>query len=306
MSDPSSPRSPRDGGAGTSTSISQTIRNWLRSVGGARGEVTSLRKSLEVLIEQHAGAGPPDNPDERLMLMNILKLSELRVENVMVPRADIVAVDVGTPLDQVVTVFRAEFHSRMPVFRGTLDDVIGMVHVKDIVALADERGAASLERIVRDVLFAPASMTVLDLLSKMRQGHIHMAVIVDEYGGSDGLVTIEDLVEEIVGDIEDEHDRTERPLVVARGEGMFDVDGRAPIAEFEAEAGVALMDGERDEDIDTMGGLVFALVGRVPEPGERMAHASGVEFEVVDADARRVKRLHARIAPRRRAAGSDT
>jgi len=305
MSDPSSPRSLRDGGAGTSASISKIIRNWLRNVGAARGGDTSLRKSLEVLIKEHAGADRADNPDERIMLMNILKLSELRVEDVMVPRADIVAVDVATPLDEVVTVFRTEFHSRMPVFRGTLDDVSGMVHVKDIVAMVGEHGGTSLDRIVREVLFAPASMTVLDLLTKMRQSHIHMAVVVDEYGGTDGLVTIEDLVEKIVGDIEDEHDRAEGPLVVARGEGMFDVAGRASIAEFEAEADVALTDRERDEDIDTVGGLVFTLVGRVPKPGERVAHASGVEFEVVDADARRVKRLRARIAPRR-AAGSDT
>ena len=206
MSDPDAPRPPRESGAAPA-SISRTILDWLRSLGGLRGDDLTLRKSLEVLLDDYADEGQPINPDERLMLMNILKLSELEVDDVMVPRAGIVAVDAAAAYDGVIEIFRKEFHSRMPVYRETLDEVLGAVYVKDLVVLAGDPQGFDLAAIARPVLYVPPSMPVLALLPEMRTSRIHMAVVVDEYGGTDGLVTIEDLVEEIVGEIEDEHDR---------------------------------------------------------------------------------------------------
>ena len=304
MSDPDAPRPPRESGAAPA-SISRTILDWLRSLGGLRGDDLTLRKSLEVLLDDYADEGQPINPDERLMLMNILKLSELEVDDVMVPRADIVAVDAAAAYDEVIEIFRKEFHSRMPVYRETLDEVLGAVYVKDLVVLAGDPQGFNLAAIARPVLCVPPSMPVLALFSEMRTSRIHMAVVVDEYGGTDGLVTIEDLVEEIVGEIEDEHDRVEAPLLVEGPEGSLEADARVPIAELEARLDIALLDNDRDEDIETLGGLLFSLVGRVPRPGERVLHPSQVEFEVVDADARRVKRVRVRAAAGQTASGQS-
>ena len=219
MSDPDAPRPPRESGAAPA-SISRTILDWLRSLGGLRGDDLTLRKSLEVLLDDYADEGQPINPDERLMLMNILKLSELEVDDVMVPRAGIVAVDAAAAYDGVIEIFRKEFHSRMPVYRETLDEVLGAVYVKDLVVLAGDPQGFDLAAIARPVLYVPPSMPVLALLPEMRTSRIHMAV-----GGTDGLVTIEDLVEEIVGEIEDEHDRVEAPLLVEGPEGSLEADG---------------------------------------------------------------------------------
>ena len=287
----SSSSSPRENGAAETPSLSKTILSWLRGLGGARHDDTTLRESMELLIEEHANQDQPIDPEERLMLMNILKLSELRVDDVMVPRADIVAVEQQSTLEEVLSVVRKELHSRTPVYRETLDDVVGMVHVKDILVRASNGSDFSLDRLLRDTLFVPPSMQARELLLKMRKSRIHMAVVVDEYGGTDGLVTIEDLVEEIVGEIEDEHDVEEGPLLVEGPENTLDADARAPIEQLEEILEQSLLDSDRDEDIDTLGGLVFALVGRVPRVGERVKHPGGVEFEVLDADARRVKRL---------------
>ena len=184
-------------------------------------------------------------------------------------------------------------HSRLPIYNETLDDPVGMVHIKDAYAFKpDTSDVPPLARLRRDVLFAPPSMPALDLLLRMQTTRTHMAIVVDEYGGTDGLVTIEDLVEEIVGEIEDEHDGFDMPQLVERRKGVIDAHARLPIEMLEEFLAVDLIQGE--EDVDTLGGLVFALAGRVPQRGEIIVHQSGLEFEVRDADARRIKQLRVR------------
>lgn len=258
-------------------------------------------------------AWPPEvdapTPQARARLINAALFDRLRVEDVMVPRADIVAVDVDATLKEVAQVFAQNPHSRVPVFRETLDDPLGMVHIKDVVRhLAPSVGNGHehgdlkiLERIRRPVLFAPPSMPAADLLFKMQSRRVHMALVVDEFGGTDGLVTLEDLVEEIVGDIEDEHDSDTGPLVRTRGPACWEVDARCDIHEFEAIIKRDLASDDVTEEVDTLGGLVFTLVGRVPERGEVIRHPAGVEFEVSDADPRRIKRLLVRVQPPARA-----
>jgi len=273
------------------------VFDWIKSLARGRNGDANLRETLEELIEDSEGdaaSNEPINAEERLMLMNILELGELRVDDVMVPRADIIALESGTSLSDMVALFHTALHSRMPVYRKALDDVLGMVHIKDLLIFWDRREDFKLRSIIREVLFVPPAMPVLDLLLKMRATRIHMAVVVDEYGGTDGLVTIEDLVEEIVGEIEDEHDEVEGPLIVTRADGALDADARAPIDEFENQVGVDLLPDERDEDVDTLGGFVFSLLGRVPQRGEVVSHSAGLEFEILDADPRRIKRLRVR------------
>jgi len=224
----------------------------------------------------------------------VLELDQRRVDDVMVPRADIVAAAADVSLEELVSLFTAASHSRLPVYRETLDDVIGMVHIKDLLGLWDKSEALAMDEITRQVLFVAPSMPVLDLLLQMQATRVHMAVVVDEYGGTDGLVTIEDLVEEIVGEIEDEHDRLVAPQVTELPDGVLEMDARTPIEDLERRIGCALLPEERDEDIETLGGLVFSVLGRVPRRGELLSHPSGVEFEVVDADPRRVKRVRVR------------
>jgi CBS domain containing-hemolysin-like protein len=214
------------------------------------------------------------------------------VYDVMVPRADIVAVEIGVAFSDLVNLMSIEGHSRMPVYRETLDDVCGMVHIKDVLACRGKSGnGLSLEKIVRKILFAAPSMRALDLLLEMRLTYVHMAMVVDEYGGVDGIVTIEDLVEEIVGEIEDEHDSQKTPALIRLAAGRYDADARITISEFEEQTGPILSAEEREEDINTLGGLVFSLAGRVPGRGEVIRHGSGHEFEILDADPRRIKFL---------------
>ncbi len=267
------------------------IRSFLRGESG----LPSLRQSLEEMIEEDENSVHELRDEERHMLLNILNFGELRVEDVMVPRADIVGVDVNTSLEDLVRIFREAAHSRLPVFRDTLDDPIGMVHIKDVIGLIGSADGAGdphpIAKLKREVLFVPPSMPVVDLFLKMQATRIHMALVIDEYGGTDGLVTIEDLVEEIVGEIEDEHDVNESPTLRPLPAGGFEADARVPIEDLEKVVGIDLLPDERDEDIDTLGGLVFSLVGRVPQRGELISHPFGLDFEVVDADPRRIKRL---------------
>ncbi|MGE5514210.1 MAG: hemolysin family protein [Bacteroidota bacterium] len=269
-----------------------TLRGWLRLLRRSKGSET-VREALEELIEDRDESGIPIDEQERVLLGNILHLREQTAYDVMVPRADIVAVEAETGQTELTELFIKCGHSRLPVYRGSLDDVIGMVHIKDTLATIRVDKPFQLQRLVRRVLFVSPAMRVMDLLLEMRLKRTHMALVVDEYGGIDGLVTIEDLVEQIVGEIEDEHDHAVEPDMVVRPDGVIEADARTPIEEFEEAVGPVLTEEERD-DVDTLGGLVFFIAGRVPSRGELIAHPSGLEFEVVDADPRRIKWLRVR------------
>ncbi len=281
----------------------------------------SLRANLEDVLAEEAGATDVFSPEERAMLSNILRLREVRVEDVMVPRADIDAVEDGIAIGELLKVFQAEGHSRMPVYRDTLDDPIGMVLIKDLMAHITAAGTvkpgedgkqrrkfpADLDlrqvdlsqplaalNLVRPVLFVPPSMLAADLLAKMQATRTQMALVIDEYGGTDGLASLEDVVEMVVGDIEDEHDDDEAPMVVAGSDDSYIADAKAPLDEVQALIGDDFNFGEHGEDVDTLGGLLFTLIGRVPVRGELIAALDGFEFEVLDVDPRRIKRLRIR------------
>lgn len=283
-------------------------------------ETASARDDLEEQIAESTESGDLSQ-EERALLTNVLGLHELRVGDVMVPRADIIAVALDASLADVLATFRTAGHSRLPVHGDTLDDPKGMVHIRDFLdhlagaalappaprAAADEAagclvGALDLSAplasadVLRQPLFVPLSMPALDLLRRMQSTHTHMALVIDEYGGTDGLVSMEDIVEAIVGDIADEHDEDEAPLIVKEAGGAYLIDARATLEEVEKGASLALSDHADADEVDTIGGLVTTLAGHVPEPGERVEGPHGVTFEVVDADPKRVKRVRA-LAP---------
>ena len=294
----------------------------LRSLFGLGG--ASIRDDIQEALEESTTATDL-SVQERTMLQNVLGLHVLRVDDIMVPRADIVAVNIDASLGDVLSLFRTAGHSRFPVHGETLDDPRGMVHIRDfldhLAANAEARprrrkstpvdeplrprgfGALDLSRplasakIIRPVLFVPPSMPALDLLLKMQTTHTHMALVIDEYGGTDGLVSIEDIVETIVGDIEDEHDESDAPSVVQAPDGSFLVDARATPAEIAKALDVSLDEITDAEEIDTVGGLITSIAGRVPVRGEIIAGPQDIEFEVLDADPRRVKRLRIRRGP---------
>jgi magnesium and cobalt transporter len=281
---------------------------WLLSLfrglrGKGNGE-SSLRDSVEALIEQREEQAEPIDPEEHTLITNVLKLGTVTVEDSMVPRADIVGVEVGTPLTEAVAVMTSQGHSRIPVYQSTLDDVIGMIHIRDVLGAVERANGSgrrpALRSLVRQVLFVAPSMRVLDLLLQMRKSRNHMALVVDEYGGIDGLVTIEDLVEEIVGEIEEEHEAATAPRMVDRPDGSVVADARLPIEDMEARAGALVAGTEEEGEVDTVGGFVTSLAGRVPVRGELIVHeTSGLEFEIIDADPRRVKRVRIRNMPAR-------
>lgn len=261
---------------------------------------TSLRDSIAELVQEAAqaphlpGQMPELDRQERALIANVLRLRGTTADDVMIPRADIVAMRGDVTLDEAIALLRREGHSRLPVYHEQLDDIVGMVHVKDVFAYVGRPETFKLEAILRRPLMVAPQMPVLDLLLQMRQARMHLALVVDEYGGIDGLITIEDLVETIVGDISDEHDEVQGPMLTERGDGSLDMDARLPVEEFESRVGAVLTEDERDADIDTVGGLVFTLAGRVPARGEIIGHPSGFEFRVLDADARRIRRLRVR------------
>jgi len=258
---------------------------------------SSVRSTLEELIEEHDDPEQAINPSEKAMLTNILSIRNLSIRDVMIPRADIEAIDADLSLEQLVARFYETSHSRLPVFEGNLDNVVGMFHIKDLINFWGQPEKTNWQNFRREVLFVPPSMTVQDLLLKMRATHIHMANVVDEFGGIDGLVTIEDLVEEIVGDIEDEHDEQEGPLIFVSGNGTIEAHARASIAELETLLELDLLPEEEDEEVDTVGGLVFQIAGHIPARGEIIPHSEGLDFEIIDADARKVKRIRVRRRP---------
>jgi CBS domain containing-hemolysin-like protein len=259
------------------------------------------------LIAGGGEAPRPPEPPAQSGEVDIVDQAEafqtLRVADVMTPRADIVAVELSTPFDALVAQFVEAGHSRMPIYRETLDDPVGVIHVKDVFRLMaeDQRrpnaGDFVLNKLRREALYVPASMKAADLLLRMRTSRIHMALVIDEFGGTDGVVTMEDLIEAVVGEIDDEHDDAASAAIVARPGGVYDADARAPLEELEAALGRELAPEDMEEDIDTVAGLVVALAGRVPQRGEVIAHPDGYEFEVVEADPRRVRRVRVRGGP---------
>jgi magnesium and cobalt transporter len=283
------------GDADAASSRPHRLLDRLRSLFRARnGE--SVRETIEALIEDREQPEAPIDADERMLLKNILRMRDTTVHDVMVPRAHIVAVEIGTSFGDLVKLMAEKAHSRLPVYRETLDDVLGMVHIKDVFAAENGGAPMKLEKLLRKVVFVPPSMGTLDLLLQMRMTRTHLALVVDEYGGVDGLVTIEDLVEQIVGEIEDEHDDDAAPSFERRPDGTILADAGTPIEELERAVGPILTDEEQDE-VDTLAGLVTTLAGRVPGTGEVIHHPSGVEFEVLAGDARRVARLRLRNLP---------
>ena len=248
---------------------------------------------------------PPVEPPTEVASAFALRIREFEdatVRDVMTPRGDIAGVEVETSLEEVLTLFAEKAHSRMPVYRESLDEPIGFVHIKDIVAeLVDEGWNAEtlasqpLERLVRDIKFVPESMPLPDLLLQMQTSRTHMAIVVDEFGGTAGLVCLEDVIEEIVGDLEDEHDDT-GPVVHRRGRNVWDVDGLIDIEDVEEATGLKLEVEDFEDEVDTIGGLVSALAGRVPEAGDSIAHPAGWILDVLAADPRRVLRVRIRPA----------
>jgi len=275
--------------------------------GGVMARLRSLFGAPRRDREAVPGAAP-DTPApgrgleqaRREMIARVIAFDEKQVVDVMAPRADVFAVDIETPLPELIKVFSGAGHSRMPIYRGDLDDPVGMVHIKDVVGLIAKASPGLrapgpvLKDIRREIIYVPPSMRITDLLLRMQASRIHMALVIDEYGGTDGLVTIEDLVEEIVGEINDEHDEDDTPSISVRKSGGWDVDARVEIDDFIQETGVHLQSD--DDEIDTIGGLVVSLAGRVPQRGEVLSGPDGFDFEVMEADARKVRKLCIRPA----------
>lgn len=314
------PEPPSSTGGRPEESDRQSGESWFDRLRAAVGlKNLSFRRELEEALESEDDDGG-FSAEERALLHNILELREVRVEDIMVPRADVEAIEMNQSVGDLIRRFRKSGHSRMPVYRESLDEPVGMVHIKDLVRylarggvaeadeIADSDDAVDLSAIdlsasiaeaalVRDVLFVPPSMPVATLLSTMQTSRTQMALVIDEYGGTDGLVSMENAVETIVGEIEDEHDEDE-PEIVAEGDGVFIADARASLDDV-SEAIGAELSADDDDDIDTIGGLVFRTLGRIPATGERVTLAEGPEIEVLDANTRRIRRVRIAITPDR-------
>ena len=293
MPDSSSPA----GDAESSSGLMLAIRKFFDPDHGER----SLRAQLEEAIDEHEGENGEETPEhsgtgdlslvERQMLRNLLHFSEHDADDVAVPRGEIIAIDSSAGWDELVETFAEHGHSRMPVYRDQLDDVIGMIHIKDVFTILarGETPPPDWTVLMRQPLYVPQTRNALDVLADMRAQRMHLAVVVDEFSGTDGLITIEDLVEEIVGEIEDEHDDAPEEWIVDIGEGMWDCDARAELEDVAKHVSPAL--AEVEESVDTLGGLAFVLAEQVPEVGRVLEHRSGWRIEVTDGDETHVTRL---------------
>ena len=251
----------------------------------------SLKQSIETVLDSDLKDTEGISKHERLMLLNILKIDGIRSSDIMIPRADIGAVEISDSFEKVLEVFIKEAHSRVPVYENNLDNVIGMIHIKDLVNLQNQGkiDTNSIKEIKRDILEIPPSMPVLDLLLKMQITRLHMAIVIDEYGCTDGLVTIEDVIEEITGEIEDEHDEKHMPMLIKSSSNIFEASARVEINELQSVTNINFSNLQESEDINTLGGLIFSIAGRVPQRGEIIKHSSGTVFEIKDADPMKIK-----------------
>jgi CBS domain containing-hemolysin-like protein len=267
------------------------FKGWLRVNLRGRHHDNSLKEALEEVLEEHEEDGEQLPDEEQNMLKNVLEFGDLTVRDIMTPRTDIKAVEYNIGLDELKAHISQHRHTRIPVFNDTLDNVKGFVHIKDLVPLLSGDTPFNMALILRDILFVPPSMKLINLLVDMRKAGVHMAIVVDEYGGTDGLATLEDLFEEIVGDIQDEHDEEEENALNWTSQGVCDVDARIPIERLEAELALPLKSVSGETQFDTLGGLIFHQLGRVPGRHEIITHVSGAKFEILAADPRRIQRV---------------
>ena len=288
-----------DADSGSSSAAQSAQEDQTKSKGGLLRRVFgSFTSSTEEVSKPRTAAPPMNGVASASAALGLLNLRRMQLEDVAVPRAEIVAIPVDISQDDLVAVFRDSGLTRLPVYNGTLDSPLGMVHLKDFALTHGFNGEGerfNLRKMLRPLLFAPPSMPIGVLLQKMQSQRMHLALVIDEYGGVDGLVTIEDLIEQVIGEIEDEHDVEEDQLWTLEKPGCYLAQSKAPIDEFQTEIGITLVDKEVEEEIETLGGLVFMLTGRVPARGEMIPHPAGPEFEIVDADPRRIKRLRVRV-----------
>jgi len=272
-------------------SLWETFRAWLRRVAVYRQDA-SLKETLEEVIEEHEEQTEPLPIEEKRMLYNVLAIGDITVRDIMTPRADIAAVANELTLPALKSHILRHRHTRVPVYKNTFDHMLGFIHVKDLLPMLSGDMGFELKALLRDLLFVPPSMKILDLLVKMRKSGIHMAIVVDEHGGTDGLVTFEDLFEEIVGDIQDEHDAKDEEEAIHRAaDRVFEVSSRIQIETLEQQLGLNLVTEEKSDEFDTLGGLIFFQLGRVPAKGEIIPHVSGIKFEILEADARRIHKV---------------
>ncbi|MXV35341.1 MULTISPECIES: hemolysin family protein [unclassified Saccharibacter] len=263
----------------------------------------NLRHAIEEIVSEasHRAATSQETPEldrqERALIMNVLHLRNITADDVMVPRADIVAMPDHISFEDALALVRQEHHSRMPVYHDQLDDIVGMIHVKDLITHLDEKAPFNIQSLLRQPLLIAPTIPVLDLQLQMRQRRTHMALVIDEYGSIDGLVTIEDLIEKIVGDISDEHDDPVETPWIERPDGSIDLDARLSVKELEQRFGEVLTSEEREAEIETVGGLVFHLAEHVPARDEVLTHPSGIEFRVLEADARHILTLRMHLPP---------
>lgn len=284
----------------TSEPLSHSLSNFFGFF-NRKGRVYSLREAIMEIINEasHRASNSQETPEldrqERALLINVLHLRHITVDDVMIPRADIVAMPDNVSFEEALHLVRQDHHSRMPVYHEQLDDIVGMIHVKDLITHLDERSSFDINKLLRQPLLIAPNLPVLDLQLQMRQRRTHMALVIDEYGSIDGLVTIEDLIEKIIGDISDEHDDPVEIPWVERPDGSVDVDARLSVEELEQHVGRILTQEEREAEIETVGGLVFHLAEHVPARDEVLTHPSGLEFRVLEADARHILTLRMRL-----------
>ena len=277
---------------------SVNIFSWIKSLIKNKPEST-LRKTIEEYIEKPKSfeETPTISTQERAILSNILDLRDINVLDVMVPRADIVAIDVSITNNELFSLLAEKQFSRIPVYHETLDEVLGTVHIKDIMASIAKGLDINIKNLITELPVVSPSMSLLDLVLKMRQSRRHMVMVIDEYGGIDGLVTIGDIIESIIGEIDDEHDTNSNPEMLKESDGSITADGRVNIEEFEERFGTLLSKEEREES-DTLGGLVSDIAGHMPTRGEILTHKTGMIFEVIDADPRRINKLRITNIPK--------
>ena len=254
-------------------------------------ENNNLKQSIETVLDNDLKGTEGISKHERLMLLNILKIDGIRSSDIMIPRADIGAVELNDSFEKVLEVFIKEAHSRVPIYEKNLDNIIGMIHIKDLVNYQNQNKTETnfLQNLKREILEIPPSMPVLDLLLKMQLTRLHMGIVIDEYGCTDGLVTIEDVIEEITGEIEDEHDEKNLPMLIKSSLNTFEASARIEIDELQKVTNVKFLNSYDNDDVDTLGGLIFSITGRVPQRGEIIKHASGTTFEIKDADPMKIK-----------------